>query len=1169
MKRNNVIDSVIDNLNISDDHVVNLLGEPLPTSILLALKLFKENKENVLLLTQNNHIANKTYKSLATLVGDENLILIPSDELIRVEYISQSKELLAQQIMSIYDLINCKHKIIISPTQSTYRYYPSKELFLSNIFELKVGQEIDLQELKNKLVKMGYYQVNKIDQSLQFASRGDILDIYSLNYENPIRLEFFGDEIESIRFFTIENQKSIDKVNDVSILPATLNLLDENEVKNAENKIREQAEKDIKKAASMDFQMALEAAISEDLELIKTSNFSSKFYKYMGYLQGIHHELTDFFDNYSIIHSDKTTSEAQFKKVIIESKQFLDELSQVGKCISGLTYFNENTDLDKNANKVFFIDTLDFKENLTRTFITEPFFISNKQTTSSNVFVSYKAGKTKVICTLADPIYYKKTIALLNELPIIKYIEKDDLNFDIDTIDADVILIKSSIDFAFELTSKNFVILTEKELYGIKRHKSTYKNVFKEGSIINGYEELTPGDFVVHENYGIGEYVGITTLNIDNIHSDYMEVHYSGEEKLYVPLYQFNLIRKYVGREGTRPRLSRLSTNQWEKTKKKIKERVNELADRLLLLYQERSKIEGFEFEKDEDLQKEFENEFEYELTYDQQRAVNEIKADMESSIPMDRLLCGDVGFGKTEVAFRAAFKALMNGKQVALLCPTTLLARQHYELAKERFKNFNVGLGILTRLQKESDNKLTMESIASGRINFVIGTHKILSKSLHFKDLGLLIIDEEQRFGVEQKEKIKEKSKNIDVLTLSATPIPRTLQSTLVGLKTTSTITTPPKERMPIQTYVIPFDDSVVKELINRELDRNGQVFYVHNEIKTIYERAATIQDLIPTATVGIIHAKMDKNEIEDVMNEFYNGEIDILVATSIIENGIDVRNANLILVDNADHFGLAQLYQIKGRVGRGDRMAFAYLLVDGQKDLNRDAQKRIKAIQDFTELGSGYKIAQRDLLIRGAGDILGPEQAGFIDAIGIDMYIRILNQTIKDKKNPALKVNPAKVSNLRMDGYIPSTFVNDENKLEIYQRIIDCETIEYLDITRKDIIDIYGKIPEEVEILFIKKKIDLYLKNSEVFEELAEFPNFVKLILTSDFSTIEGIGTQLFTSLINIIRDVTIKFIDNKLIVIIDKRKDYINLLITVMQVVLDLYNINMKVDKVDENR
>ena len=532
----------------------------------------------------------------------------------------------------------------------------------------------------------------------------------------------------------------------------------------------------------------------------------------------------------------------------------------------------------------------------------------------------------------------------------------------------------------------------------------------------------------------------------------------------------------------------------------------------------------------------------------------------------MDRLLCGDVGFGKTEVAFIAAFKALNNGKQVALLCPTTLLARQHFDLAKERFKNYDFGIGILSRLQKSSENKKTKDLITSGEINFVIGTHMLLSKNIQFKDLGLLIIDEEQRFGVEQKEKIKEKTTNIDVLTLSATPIPRTLQSTLIGLKTTSTINTPPKERMPIQTYVIAFDLDSVKELIKRELSRQGQIFYIHNEIATIYERADTLQSLVPECKIAIIHAKMEKNEIEDVMLQFYNGEIDMLVSTSIVENGIDVRNANLIIVENADKFGLAQLYQIKGRVGRGDRMAYAYLLVDKNKKIGEDARKRLKAIKDFAELGSGYKISQRDLLIRGAGDILGPEQAGFIDSIGIDMYIKILNETIEEKK---ANKNPAKVKRnfeLRINGYIPSSFANDENKLNLYKRIIDCTTVDKLVILKDEIKDNYGFIPEEVETLLIKKKIEI-LSSKEEFSELKEFEKFISLTLSKTYSNIEGIGSELFTGLLPIIKKINIKYEDHQIKILIFKTDDYIDVLIKVLNICIKIYNVHVGI--VDEIR
>ena len=508
-------------------------------------------------------------------------------------------------------------------------------------------------------------------------------------------------------------------------------------------------------------------------------------------------------------------------------------------------------------------------------------------------------------------------------------------------------------------------------------------------------------------------------------------------------------------------------------------------------------------------------------------------------------------------------FKALNNGKQVAVMCPTTLLAKQHYDVAKNRFTDFDFGMGLLTRLQSNAEIKKTLNLIRSGQINLVIGTHKLLSKDLIFKDLGLLIIDEEQRFGVEQKERIKEKFTNIDVLTLSATPIPRTLQSSLIGLKTTSTINTPPKERMPIQTYVIPFDLGQINELIQRELNRQGQVFYIHNKIATIYERADSIQKLLPECRIGVIHAKMDKEEIEETMMSFYEGEIDVLVATSIIENGIDVRNANLMLVEDADKFGLAQLYQIKGRVGRGDKMAFAYLMIAENKKLNEEAKKRLKAIQDFTELGSGFKISQRDLLIRGAGDILGPEQAGFIDSIGIDMYIKILNETIDEKKHKNAIIKKNKISDIRLDGYIPSSFANDENKLELYQKIIECRTLDQLAILKQDVRDIYGNLKEEVETLFLKKQIDIFI-NQEEFDSLKEFENNIQLILSEEFSDLEGIASELFTSLLPIIKQISLKYENRRIKITINKNYDYVKLLLQILNVVVHLYKIRKGVNK-----
>lgn len=1138
-------------------------GDDIINTYFLSLELYKKSNENLLILTKNNYTATKIYNLLANEVNNKDVILFPSEELLRVEYISQSKEILAEQIYALKECMNAKHKIVVASIQSAFRFLPSKKTFENSFIKIKKNDEINLSKLREILTKSGYYKVNKIDQSLQFASRGDILDIYTLNYDNPIRLEFFGDTVDSIRFFNVSDQSSIEFIDEVEILPGSINLLSENELENAKEIIEKLYKNDFKKAKNLGVQNELDNTFSKCMTMIDNNVFDNKFYKFMGVLQGFYSNLGDFLDNFNCILVGKSDLENTKETMINDSQNFLDELAELGKSFYGLKYYDESNFSLKNALKIYEIEDKFVGSDSLNLRIKTPSFKASKESTSSNIFTSYKLNNIQVICFIDDKVNYLKTKELLNLLDL-KFKEENSYDFELE--DYDVILVNKDIPFGFEFDK--FAFITSSELYGITRHKSTYKTIFKEGTILSSYEELNVGDYVVHESYGIGQYTGITTITLSNIHQDYMEIHYANDEKLFVPLYQFNLVRKYVGREGRKPNVSKLSTNQWEKTKKKIKERVNELADRLLELYQTRSQIEGYSFNKDDDLQTIFENGFPYELTFDQKKALAEIKEDMEKPQPMDRLLCGDVGFGKTEIAFRAAFKALSSGKQVIMMCPTTLLAKQHYDLALERFKDFDFGIAMLSRLQKDSLNKEVIEGIKTGKYNFVIGTHKLLSNKIIYKDLGLLIIDEEQRFGVEQKEKIKENTHHIDVLTLSATPIPRTLQSTLVGLKTTSTINTPPKERMPIQTYVIPYQKAVIKEIIQKELNRNGQIFFVHNEIATIYERASDIQNLIPDCKIGVIHAKMEKDEIEDTMLSFYKGEIDLLVATSIIENGIDVRNANLIIIDNADKFGLAQLYQIKGRVGRGDRMAYAYLLVDENKVLNEDATKRLKAISEFTELGSGLKISQRDLLIRGAGDILGPEQAGFIDAIGIDMYIKILNETIDEKKKIVENRRVFKVSNVNVDGYIPSDFVSDENKIEIYQEIVNCKTIDELSLAKQRINDIYGKMPEEVETLLIKKKIDILINNEE-FENINEFEKFIKVTLSKLFSQIEGIGTELFTALIPFIKNIKISY-ENRLInVVIFKNGDYIDMLVKILETINKIYNINKKVSDVDENR
>jgi transcription-repair coupling factor (superfamily II helicase) len=641
-----------------------------------------------------------------------------------------------------------------------------------------------------------------------------------------------------------------------------------------------------------------------------------------------------------------------------------------------------------------------------------------------------------------------------------------------------------------------------------------------------------------------------------------LHIQYAGTDVLYVPLSQFKLVRKFSGKEGAAPRLHRLQSKDWENTKKKIKEKVDDLAARLVELYKNRSVTAGYAFPSDDELQSQFENQFPYELTPDQQRSVKEIKADMEKPFPMDRLLCGDVGFGKTEVAFRAAFKAINAHKQVAILCPTTLLARQHYERAADRFASFGIQIAIFSRLIPEAKQKAYIKDILAGKIQLIIGTHRLLSKDIVYRDLGLLIVDEEQRFGVEQKEKIKEIRTNVDVLTLSATPIPRTLQISLLGIRQLSQINTSPLNRVPIQTYVMRHDPLVVKELIERELAREGQVYYLHNRVEDIYLVASQLKTKIKGSRVGVVHGQMDKDEIEDVMVDFYNGTINLLVCTSIIENGIDVSNANLIIVEQAANFGLAQLYQIKGRVGRGNRIAYAYLLYEEAERLNEQANKRLKAIQEFTELGSGYKIAQRDLMIRGAGDILGPEQAGFIDTVGLDMYLQLLNEAIQEKKTGILTPPITSVASLMIDAYIPETYAKNEDKVELYQAIETAKTFEELQTIEAYIRDLYGRLPDQVQNLLKKRHFDLLTSHPSV-GSWQETKAYLDVFCSEAFTNLNRSGTVLFDRIQQHLQVLKVNYANRILRIRLQKTGDWFSILMDLIRALVETYDSLSKKD------
>ena len=694
-----------------------------------------------------------------------------------------------------------------------------------------------------------------------------------------------------------------------------------------------------------------------------------------------------------------------------------------------------------------------------------------------------------------------------------------------------------------ELIEEKVVILTAHELFGEVNVSKTKYFRFKDAKTLRNFQELNVGDYVVHDSYGIGQYLGIKTLDVKGYHKDYLYVAYAGDDTLYIPVEQFKMIRKYASADGKVPMIHALGSSKWTKAKQKAKNKIDDIADRLIELYAKRMSSPGFAFSKDNELQIDFENQFGYALTADQQRSVDEIKLDMEKPQPMDRLLCGDVGFGKTEVALRGAFKAILDHKQVAFLCPTTILSMQHFKTATERFKNFPVEIALLNRFTSSKEKKRILKEVKEGKIDLLIGTHRILSKDVAFNDLGLLVIDEEQRFGVKQKEKIKEYRETIDVLSLSATPIPRTLQMSLMGIRGLSKIDTPPKNRLPVQTYVVEKNNTLIKQVIERELARDGQVFYLYNRTDQIANVAYKISSTVPNAKVAIGHGQMDKNELEDVMLRFMNKEFNVLICTTIIETGIDIPNANTMIVEDADKFGLAQLYQIRGRVGRSERGAYAYLLYKKDKSIQDDALKRLKAIKEFTELGSGYKIAMRDLSIRGSGDILGGKQAGFIDDIGFEMYMKILQDAInvrmhKDEK-PEEEVKNLNVS---VDGYIPDDYVeSDYEKLELYQRLDKAKTMSELNSLKAEFDDYYGNLPEAILTLIEKRKLEI-LSHYSIIEDIKDSGKHLGIIFSPNaFETISGdklflLANQLFTK-------PAFKSLDNKITIKINKHDQWLN--------------------------
>ena len=1079
--------------------------------------LFKAEDINkpIIVIKENNYIANRFADKIKPFLSDDELVTFLPEESLRSEEIASSYENRAERINALYEILTNKRvKVVVTSSYGFVRHLPEREALKNSIITINKGSQINREELIDRLIELGYEKNNRVETPMSFATRGYIVDVFSVNYQNPIRIEFFDNEIDSIRFFDVNSQRTIKEEKEVNIAFA-------------KDVFFSSEDKDfLKKNIEV-----LSGEMELNLEYIYDNVFRTSQYYYYSFFKKQH--LKDYFDDCLVYVSDKEKIHEHLKFLTEETVAYIQEMHE-----------------EKKLPLKFYVYA-DFDRQLLDQSILEgaPF----KEVTSLVSEVDLPYGNVEYLINIinTNKASYKLLILSENEINEIKNVLNiSGIDYCENNYEKGICIFNGYIDAGFEVDDLDLVVYASSDLYKKKARSGRYVNKYQEAVSLNSYEELNSGDYVVHDQYGIGQYVSIETRKVAGIKQDYLRIIYKGNDELLVPLSQFKLVRKYVSKEGVVPKLHKLGSKEWQETKRKVEENVNDLAERLVMLYANREENIGFSYSKDTILHKEFADQFQYNLTFDQAKAIEDVREDMESSKPMDRLLCGDVGFGKTEVAIRAAFKAVYDKKQVAYLCPTTVLSLQHFNTFKERFSDFPIKVKLINRYVPEKEQKEIIKALKNGEIDILIGTHRLLSKDVQYKDLGLLIIDEEQRFGVEHKEKIKELKEGIDVLSLSATPIPRTLQMSLIGLRSLSTLNTPPQNRYPVQTYIVHKNDGLIKEVIERELERNGQVFYLFNNTDRIYSIASKIEKDIPYSSVGVVHGKMNSTDIEDVMVKFYKNEINVLICTTIIETGLDIPNANTIIIDNAQNFGLSQLYQIKGRVGRSDRVAYAYLLIPEKKQLNEAGEKRLEAIKEFTSLGSGYKIAMRDLTIRGAGDLLGPKQSGFIDNVGLDLYLMMLNTAIKQKKGEKVEVQEIKPNaNIQIESYIPKGFNdNDYEKLNLYHELDMINTkSELLDYYLK-VVDEYGKLPKEVEALFDKKRLELLI-NLHYLESVVTKGGIFIVTLTKEYSdNIDGL--RLFEYCNNLSKDIVINYKRNKLEFSISNQNDYSSILLELIE-------------------
>ena len=1045
--------------------------------------VYKNNSNSILIVTSSLFEANQLYDSISNY--QESVYLFPMDDFLTSEAIATSPDLMVNRLETINSILNHEKVIIVTNLMGYLRFLPMVSTYQNSIKTISVNDDFDQIEFAKYLSGIGYKRESMVTKTGEFAVRGFIVDVFPLGEEHPIRFEFFGDTIDSIRSFDEDTQKSIKELKDIMIYPYSEFILD------------------------------------SDVDVLETKQKYLKEYSKVS-------SILEYLNDAIVFYKDQPQLEITYQNILDETIEYRNEKDQD---FTGNYMFNFFELVPKYLNHYLTVD------NILKDKSIQIYYFDSKE------IASFHENIEAINHFLAEQLY-------LNKLVIVYLKEIQVKNFSKELTSSHVItdeehLQKGVVNIVLRQMNKGFmyqdvVVLTDKELFNYSNVRKKYKTKFKYASKIKDIRKLEVGDYVVHAVNGIGIYNGIKTLNHGELIKDYIEVLYAGNDKLYIPVEKIDLISKYSGNEGVSPKINKLGGSDWNKIKARVKSKIHDIADKLLKLYAEREMKEGFAFSTDSELQRQFDDSFEYTETKDQLLAIEQIKEDMESKHPMDRLLCGDVGYGKTEVAFRAVFKAVMDSKQVLYLCPTTILSNQQYQNALARFRDFPINIGLLNRFTTPKEKKRILEGLENGTIDFVIGTHRLLSNDIKPKDLGLLVIDEEQRFGVTHKEKIKEYKSNVDVLTLTATPIPRTLQMSMIGIRSLSLIETPPVDRYPVQTYVIEENKQIIKDAIYKELSRNGQVFLLYNRVESIERKVYEIQSLVPEARIVFAHGQLTKDELEDRMQAFINHEYDILICTTIIETGIDIPNANTLIILDADRFGLSQLYQIRGRVGRSNKIAYAYLMYSPSKMLNDAAVKRLNAIKDFTELGSGFSIATRDLSIRGAGDILGSEQAGFIDTVGIDLYLKMLQDEIDRLKGitPKEEILQNEKPLLDVSTHISDDYTNDDNlKIAIHKQINTIDSLDKLKEVQYDLEDRFGKLDETLIIYMYQEWFEKMAKELEI-EKVNHTRNSLELVFSKDI-TGKIDGEKLFVDAFHITSMFRFKMISEQLIVILDTIK------------------------------